>query len=158
MLAAPVAIAVALLLGALSYRGRPTLHLVRRNCIFKLSRRRPPMHLFLLRDCIRVSFCQCFQFLARHPRRISYLLMPTFAHGRLANPTHQCGSASKRFMSIVPNLFFDVPPLKALRSRSPSARFSVDWLVLTAAAMRAVCWMLRAWMPTRWAFCGTLVR
>ncbi|HLZ12363.1 MAG TPA: hypothetical protein VKP58_07235 [Candidatus Acidoferrum sp.] len=92
----------------------------------------------------------------------SYLLMAdTFAHGRLANPTHPMWMSFETFhVNWFPTYSSMYPPAQGA-ALALGQVFGSPWIgvLLTAAAMgAAVYWMLCAWMPARWAFLGgTLV-
>src|SRR5215469_10758460 len=91
----------------------------------------------------------------------SYLLMAdTFAHGHLANPPHPLWKSFETFHV----LFFPVyaskyPPAQGL-ALAAGQLLGHPWLgvLASAAAMAAAfVWMLRAWMPARWAFLGGIL-
>jgi hypothetical protein len=88
----------------------------------------------------------------------SYLLMgDTFAHGRLANPTHPMWLSFETFHeNWFPTYHSMYPPAQGA-ALALGQLLGSPWIgvLLTAAAMcAAVYWMLCAWMPARWAFLG----
>ncbi len=88
----------------------------------------------------------------------SYLLMgDTFAHGRLANPTHPMWRSFDSFhINWLPTYSSIYPPAQGL-ILAIGELLGRPWfgVLLSAAAMcAAIAWMLRAWMPPRWAFLG----
>lgn len=90
-----------------------------------------------------------------------YLLMAdTFVHGRLANPTHPLWVSFETFhVNSVPTYSSSYPPAQGL-VLAAGQLLGHPWIgvLLSNAAMCAsIVWMLRAWVPRRWAFLGGVI-
>lgn len=90
-----------------------------------------------------------------------YLLgAETFAAGRMTNPVHPMWRHFETMhVNMQPTYQMKYPPAQSIALAAGQLAFGHPWagVLATGAAMAAaVCWMLLAWLPARWAFGATM--
>jgi hypothetical protein len=90
-----------------------------------------------------------------------YLLLgDTFAHGRVTNPTPPLWEHFETIHEIMqPTYTAKYPPAQglALAAGELLGQPIIGVWLTTALACAAMCWMMLAWMPARWALAGGLL-
>ena len=96
------------------------------------------------------------------PDEFSYLLAAnTFASGRLTNPTPAMWTHFESIqISMTPTYMSMYFPGQGLVLALGKLLFGHPWfglLLATSLACAAICWMLQAWLPSRWALLGGFI-
>lgn len=96
-----------------------------------------------------------------HDEFVYLLIADTFAHGRLTNPTHPMWESLQSFYVLQhPTYQGKYPPASSLFMAVGQIAFNQPivgvWLA-TGLAIFSVGWMLRGYVPSRWALFGTVV-
>jgi hypothetical protein len=92
----------------------------------------------------------------------SYLLAgDTYAHGRLANPTHPFWQHFETFQEMQqPTYSSKYQPMQGMALAFGEKFFNQPWigvLLTTTLATAAVCWMLQGWIAPEWALLGAFL-
>jgi hypothetical protein len=114
---------------------------------------------FLLRLAILPIFPIPLPFV---PDDFSFMLAAdTFAHDRLANPTPAMWTHFESIhITMQPTYMSMYFPAQGLVLAAGKVLFGQPWyglLISSAFMCAAICWMLQAWMPVRWALLGGII-
>src|SRR5437868_1818397 len=122
---------------------------------------------FILVGCLSLALRAAFLPIEPIPQPVvhdefGYLLAAdTFAHGRLTNPTHPLWKHFESF-NIIQRPSYQSYPQPAQGFVLAAGKVLAGkpfWGVWFSAGVMsgAICWMLQAWMPARWALLGGLI-
>lgn len=164
LLIEPLLVAGALLVSFASPRALPRWTAPLRRRLARLARRRAAsiVTVGLVAGSISAAVSWVHPPVPAIHDEFCYLLQAdTFAHGRLANPTHPMWRHFETFHVIhEPSYVAKYPPAQGLALAAArlvtGSPVPALW-VTTGLAAAALCWMLQGWVPPRWALLGGLL-